>query len=104
MRDTEKELVEEALNVCESDEVNGYGAVLLLKQAGASNKIIEIAEGALEGEANAKGVRQLVMSYLKALEEAQDPGTSKERLSQLQRHENPEVRKAAMENPGARNL
>ena len=104
MRDTEKELVEEALNVCESDEVNGYGAVLLLKQAGASNKIIEIAEGALEGEANAKGVRQLVMSYLKALEEAQDPGTNKERLSQLQRHENPEVRKAAMENPGARNL
>ena len=40
----------------------------------------------------------------KALEEAQDSGTNKERLSELQRHENPEVRKAAMENPGARNL
>ncbi len=40
----------------------------------------------------------------KALEEAQDLSTDKERLSELQRHADPEVRQAAIDNPGARNL
>lgn len=104
MRDAETETVKEALKMSESAEVNGYGAVLLLKQAGAGDDVIEVAEGALEGEGNANGVRLLVLAYLAELAEAEDTSTSKERLTELLKSEHERVREAARNNPGARNL
>ncbi len=40
----------------------------------------------------------------KDLQEAQDPATDKGRLFELKHHDDPRVRKAVIDNPGARNL
>ena len=104
VREEEVTLIEATLAKSETNEVNGYGAVLLLRQAGAGEDVIQVAESALEGEANALGVSIAVRSYLRELEEAQEPSTSKGRLETLLKSKHARVREAVRSNPGARNL